>query len=399
MEIHNKLALFGNKPLFDTPRSTSNLIKPSYDNFINYIKPIYQKVKGLSGLDRVTIDLERRLADIHEVENCITTVNGLWGLVLSIYALKLKGKNEIIMPSLTYRRMADIAAWLDMVPHFCDVDENTLSTTPYYIEKCINFNTALILAPHPIVNLLDVEQIENLSKKYNIPLLFDSVEASHAEYKGKTIGSFGHAECFSMHASKFLNGFEGGYITTNDNELAEKLRELRNIGIVNDNKNIIKTGIDGTINELHAAMTLASIDEIEEQIKINKDKFLKYKEVLKSIPEVELVEYSLIERRSFKNILVKLNDNWPLERDITIKLFHAENMIVRPYYYPPLHKKENKFETICSDLVNTEKLKNKYLLLPCGKFLLENEIDKIANFFKFIRDNADKIKKALKEIE
>lgn len=396
MDSLNQFAYFGGSKLFDKPRSTSNLIKPSFDNFINYIKPIYQSEKGLSGLNDVTLQLENRLAEIHGVRNCITTVNGLWGLVLSIHALKLQGKNEIIMPSLTYRRMADIAAWLDMVPHFCDVDENTLAATSYHIERCINSNTALILAPHPIVNLLNLDEIEGLAKKYNIPLLFDSVEASYSEYKGKRIGSFGHAECFSMHASKFLNGFEGGYITTNNDELAEKLRELRNIGVVKNNNSIIKTGIDGTLNELHAAMTLASVDEIEEQIEINKRKYLKYKKLLKTIPEVELVEYNESEKRSFKNILVKLTDRWPLERELTIQLFQAENMVVRPYYYPPLHKKENKFKTIYSDLKNTEDLQYKYLLLPCGKFLLEDEIEKVVEFFRLIRDNVGTIKNAIK---
>lgn len=392
MEIKNQLAYFGNKPLFESPRSTSNLIKPSLSGFLDYIKPVYQRGRGIGGLNDVTLMLEERLASVHGVKNCITTVNGLWGLVLSIHALKLKGKNEIIMPSLTYRRMADIAAWLNLTPNFCDVDSKTLAVTAVDIEKSINANTALIMAPHPIVNTLNVKEIEELGKKHNIPVLFDSVEASYAEFSGVRVGNFGNAECFSMHASKFLNGFEGGYITTNDDELAIELRVLRNEGVMLDNSNTLKTGIDGTLNEIHAAMTLASVDNIESQIEHNKKNFYKYKELLNDIPEITLVEYSDTELRTFKNILIELNDTWPLDRNLTIDLFHAENMVVRPYYYPPLHKKEHQFETISSELHNSEILQHKYLLMPCGKFVNEDDIIKIVSFLKIVRDNALEIK-------
>ena len=86
-------------------------------------------------------------------------------------------------------------------------------------------------------NLEDVEYlrtesgIEKLAKDQNLPLLFDSVEASYADHNGNPIGSFGNAECFSVHASKFLNGFEGGYITTNNDDLACKLRTVLNNGL------------------------------------------------------------------------------------------------------------------------------------------------------------------------
>ena len=104
--------------------------------------------------------------------------------------------------------MADIAAWLNLTPHFCDVDQETAAMSVASAEKCINRNTSILLVPHPIVNLVDIEGMLWLGKKYNIPVLFDSVEAVYAEYKGKPIGSWG-TEVFSVHASKFLNGFEG----------------------------------------------------------------------------------------------------------------------------------------------------------------------------------------------
>ncbi len=385
------LAIFNGKPIFDTPKSTSNLVQPDKTRFLKYVREIYDDGSKMSGLNKLTLKMEERLAIEHGSNHCVAVCNGLWGIVMSIHALRLEGKSEIIMPSLTYRRMADIAAWLKMIPHFCDVDYDTLAVTADHVRSCINSNTALILAPHPIVNLCDIDGLVTLSKEYKIPILFDSVEASFAEHNNKRIGSFGEAECFSMHASKFLNGFEGGYITTNSEFLAEKLRLLRNNGINEQSGKVESLGINGKLIELHVAMTLASLDDKEDQIIRNKDRFLKYKEELSSITGITLMEYSLEEKRSFKNILVRLEESWPLSRDLTIKILQAENMVVRPYYYPPLHRKEIKFPTVYKTLKNTDELMNHLMLLPCGEFVSLNDIEIVANHLRYISKNSESI--------
>ena len=380
------LAIFGGSPAFKTPRSTSNLIQPDKKLFLSYIKQSYDKGTYYED-DELISQLEGELSELHGAKHCVAVCNGLWGLVMTIYSLKLEGKTEIVMPSLTYRRMADIAAWLKMTPHYCDVSKKTLGITAETAEKCINNNTALILAPHPIVNLCDIEGLIALSKKHEIPLLFDSVEAGYSELKGRKIGSFGEAECFSVHASKFINGFEGGYITTNSSELANKLKAVRNNGI--DNQKVNELGIGGRLNHMHAAMTLACIDGIEKQVKQNKSRFLKYKELLSEIKGIDLIEYDLIEKRGFKNILVKLNKHWPIPREDTLKILQAENMVVRPYYYPPLHLKKSQYKTITGDVSNTTNLMEKYMLLPCGEFVSEADIETIVSYLRYIQSNSE----------
>src|SRR6185295_12811167 len=93
-------------------------------------------------------------------------------------------------------------------------------------------NTALILAPHPMVSCCDAEGIEQLGKSRNIPVVFDSVEAGHKYYKGRRVGGFGDAEAFSMHSPKLLNSFEGGYVTTNNEALAKKIDSMKRFGFV-----------------------------------------------------------------------------------------------------------------------------------------------------------------------
>ena len=93
-------------------------------------------------------------------------------------------------------------------------------------------------------------------------------------------------------------------------------------------------------------------------------------------------------KESYKNILVRLEKEWPLSRALTIKILQAENMVVRPYYYPPLHKKENQFPTIKSVLTNTENLMEQLMLLPCGEFVSEKDIETVASYLKYIEQNA-----------
>src|SRR4029079_13826285 len=101
---------------------------------------------------------------------------GFWGLVLAMKALALQGRTEVVMPSLTYRRLADIVAWAGLIPQLCDVDTLLLCITAETARPCINGNTALLLGVHPIVNSCDGEGLEALSVETGIPLLFDAVE-------------------------------------------------------------------------------------------------------------------------------------------------------------------------------------------------------------------------------
>lgn len=389
MRPENKLAYFGNKPVFDVPRSTSNLVQPSKEKFLSYLKPTYSS-KIICNSGSLISLFEQRFAELHGAKHCIAVCNGLWGLVLTIYCLKKDNCSEVIMPSLTYRRLADIAAWVKLTPYYCDVDSTTLGLTRETAAGSITNNTALILAPHPIVNLCDIDGLIDLANEEGLPLLFDSVESYYADHKGKRIGSFGDAECFSMHASKFINGFEGGYITTNDNQLAEKLRWTRNNGI-DELDNVKYFGINAHLTDLHAAFGLASLDEVEDQVEKNKERFFQYKTLLENVDGLRLVEYATEEKRSFKNILVELNSKWKLPRDITLKLLQAENMIVRPYYSPPLHEKETSYATIKGDLKNTNELKGKFMLLPCGEFVNLNDIKIIVEYLDFINAHADYI--------
>ena len=391
-----ELAIFGGTSRFAIPKSTSNLLQPDIEKFMGYSKTFYDQCQYTNNGPNVKL-LEQRLAAFHQVNYCVTFCSGFWAIALAISALALKGKYEIVMPSLTYRRMADIAAWTKLKPHFCEVEPDTLAMSETTARSCVNENTALIIGVHPIVNCVDVDSLVALAKAKSIPLLFDSVESVYESTVGGKVGGFGNAEIFSLHASKLLNGFEGGYLTTNDASLAKQLALMRGFGFSGPDNIVVAGGLNAKLNEMHAAMTLASLDDVEEQIARNRQRYYTYRRLLAAIPGLRLLEFDERHQTGYKNIVVELLDEWPLSRANTISILNAEKILARAYYSPPLHRKPMAYGYVTADLPMTDRLAESFLNLPCGQLVSNADIAGIVEILKFISSNANRINELLHE--
>jgi dTDP-4-amino-4,6-dideoxygalactose transaminase len=381
-----ELALFDGAPLFSPPRSTSNLVPPDPEAFFRYSRKFYDQCRYTNDGPLVQ-SLEGRLAKFHGAAHCVTFCSGFWALAMAMKCLALPGRSEIVMASLTYRRMADVAAWAGLVPHFCEVDPRSLAAGPAEVEACIGPDTALLMGTHPIVNCCDAPGLVELARRRQLPLLFDSVESMYETVGGRKVGSFPQAEVFSMHASKLVNGFEGGYVTTDDEHLAGRLVRMRAFGFFGQD-NIEELGMNAKLNEIHAAMTLAGLDGLEEQVQRNRHRFEQYRELLRGLPGIRLVEFDAGEASSFKNILVELLDDWPLTRETTLAALNADGMLARAYYSPPLHAKPAAYRTIAGELPLTTRLAQRFVLLPCGHFVSDADTEAIVGFLRFLQAHA-----------
>ncbi len=393
----DELAIFGGTRLFATPKPTSNLVRPDFEKFLSYSRTFIEQHQYTNG--SLVKLFEQRLAAFHQVEHCTAFSSGFWALALAIKALALKGKDEIVMPSFTYRRMADIAAWTKLKPHFCDVEEATLANSAATILPCINDNTALILGVHPIVNFCDIDGLVALAKEKNIPLLFDSVESVYESYNGEKIGCFGSAEIFSIGASKLVNGFEGGYITTNDAQLAKQLSLMRDSSLQERGKVVESDGLNARLNEVHAAMALAGLDDLEDQVVRNRDRYHTYQRLLAPLSGIRLLEFDESQRPGYKNIVVEMLESWPLSRDDTVSVLNAEMILARAYYTPPLHRKRMAYPYITAELPVTDRLAERLILPPCGHLVSNEDIAGIVELLKFMRTNAETITRRLRQKE
>ena len=382
----NDLALFGGSPLFERPRSTSSLAAPDFECFLTYSRVFYE-ARQFSNNGPLVKQLEQRLAQFHGTTHCVTFCSGFWALVLVIKCLALPGRREVLMPSLTYRRMGDVVSWAGLVPRFCEVDLRTLAVSAETARPLVNEDTALLLGVHPIINCCDVAGLERLSEETGVPLFIDAVESVYETFQGRKVGSFGRAECFSLHASKLLNGFEGGYVTTNDACLAGRLVRMRGFGFYTPDI-VQEFGMNAKLNEVHAAMALAGLDSLEVQVARNRGRYQAYRQVLAGLQGMRLVPFDESEQSGYKNILVELRDYWPLTRERTLDLLNAENVLARAYYAPPLHLRPTDYPTLSGPLPLTERLAERFMLLPCGHFVDENDIRRIGALLRFIHAHA-----------
>lgn len=383
-ESVDELVLFGGRPLFDIPISTSNLLQPDVEKFLGYSR-MFCEAGQYTNNGPVARLLEKRLAEFHEVDHCLVFSSGFWAIALAMRCLALEGRDEVIMPSLTYRRMADIAAWLPLKPHYCEVDPATLAMTPESVAACVTENTALILGTHPIVNCADAAGLETVAQSRGIPLLFDSVESVYESVPEGRIGSFGAAECFSLHACKLLNGFGGGYLTSNDDALVERLASLRSFGFTAPDTVSIAGGLNAKLNEMHAAMALASLDDIESQIDANRTRYQTYAEALAELDGIDLVAFDESQRAGFKNVVVRLTADWPLSRDVTIKALNAERILARAYYAPPLHQRSAHIPHVADALDQTETLAECLINMPCGQRVSCDDIRTTVQMLHFLK--------------
>ena len=382
-------ALFGARPLFAEAKLTGNLYRPAIEGFLHYSRLFYENKCYTDGdLCRM---LDLRLAEFHAVERAVCVNSGFWGHVLAMSALALPGRREIIAPAFGYRRTDDMIAWAGYVPHFCDVDPETLGPSIDTIEAALNETTALILAPHPMVNCCDADGIEELGRAHGIPVVFDSVEAGYRSYKNRRIGGFGDAEVFSMHSTKLLNAFEGGYVTTNNKRLAERLDKAKRLSFAGEERLEHCNTLNAKLNEIHAAMALASLDEVDKQVVVNQGKYELYLAGLRNIGGLTVIEHKGAERPDYRLIVVRIGEAWPLSRDETLRLLEAENALARPYY-APLHHRRVEYTRVCPEVPVTDAIYRDFMVLPSGAHVSEEDVEKIVGILERIHRYGSELK-------
>jgi len=256
------LAIFGGMPAF---QEILHIGRPN----IGQRERLLQRINDL--LDRRWLtnngpcvqEFEQRIADLLGVKHCIVMCNGTVALEIAIRATGLSG--EVIIPSFTFIATAHALQWQEITPVFCDIHPRTHNIDPSRVEEMITSRTTGIIGVHLWGKPCNVEALTEIAKKHNLKLLFDAAHAFSCTYNGRFIGQFGDAEIFSFHGTKFFNTFEGGAVVTNDDELAGKIRLMRNFGFAGYDK-VIYIGTNGKMCEVSAAMGLTGLESLDEFI-------------------------------------------------------------------------------------------------------------------------------------
>ncbi|NOY52644.1 MAG: aminotransferase class I/II-fold pyridoxal phosphate-dependent enzyme [Deltaproteobacteria bacterium] len=378
------LAIFGGKPAFG---ETLHVGRPNIGDrrkLIERIEDILDR-RWLTNNGPMVREFERRLSDLLGVRHCITMDNATLGLEIATRAAGMTG--EVIVPSFTFVATAHALQWQEITPVFCDIDPRTHTIDPDRVERLITPRTTGIIGVHLWGRACNIGALEEIARHNNLRLLFDAAHAFGCTYNGRMIGNFGDAEVFSFHATKFINTFEGGLVTTNNDELAGKIRLMKNFGFAGLD-NVIYIGANGKMNEVSAAMGLTSLESMDKFIEVNQRNYHTYKKNLSGIPGISLLEYNTNEANNYQYVVIELDEEVAgLNRDLLIRILHAENVRARRYFYPGCHRMEpyhSYYPNAYLLLPETEKLVRKVVVLPTGTAIGEAAIEKICTLIRFI---------------
>jgi dTDP-4-amino-4,6-dideoxygalactose transaminase len=279
--------------------------------------------------------LEERAAEYLGVRHCVAVASCTTGLMLMLRAAEVSG--DVIVPSFTFAATAHAVAWNGLRPVFADVDAETLTLSPVAVERALGVRVSAILATHLYGNPCDVDGLAEVALRNGISLFFDAAHGFGAKRGDRMVGGFGAAEVFSMTPTKTLIAGEGGLIATDDDLLAERCRIGRNYGNPGD-YDCRFVGLNARMSELHAALALASFDDLEERIRNRNTMAARYREVLGEIPGIDFPSVRPQDRSTYKDLTILVDEvAFGLSADVLAEALAAEGVETRRYYAPPVH--------------------------------------------------------------
>lgn len=389
------LAVSGAAPAFSTPLHVGRPNVGDRQRLMERIGSVIDSRWFSNNGPRVQ-EFEREAARVLGVKHFIAMCNGTIALEIAIRALGFKG--EVIVPSFTFIATAHSLQWQEITPVFCDIDPRTHNLDVAAAERQITPRTTGIIGVHLWGRPCDIPALEDLARRRNLGLLFDASHAFGCSFGGKMIGNFGRAEIFSFHATKFLNTFEGGAVTTGDDDLAQRIRLMKNFGFAGYD-NVIYSGTNGKMTEMSAVMGLTGLESMDEFIAVNRRNYRQYAAELSGLPGIALNACNESEKCNYQYVTLEADERHAgLSRDELVAVLHSENILARRYFYPGCHNMEpykSLFPNAHLVLPETTEIARRILVLPTGTAVGAAEVSTICRILRTAVGNAAAVRRAL----
>ena len=370
---------------FNNPIYVTRPLLPTLENVHTQLEDIWN-AKWLTNNGPKHKELESKLKEYLKVDNLVMFSNGTLALELGLRALDIK--EEVITTPFTFPATVQALDRNGITPVFCDIEEETLNIDANKIEQLITDKTTAILGVHVFGNPCDVEKIQEIADKYNLKVIYDGAHAFGSHINGKSIGCYGDMTMFSFHATKLFNTVEGGCLVLKDEGLYNKLNLLKNFGIASPEE-VVLSGTNAKLNEIQAAIGIEVLNIVEDERARRKAIKSVYKEELKDIPGIRVLNNLDDENASYQYFTIEVNEEqYGMSRDeLHIKL-EQYNIFTRKYFYPLCSEFEwyKELESAkAENLPCAHNIINKVLSMPYYGELKESEVKQICNIIKELR--------------
>jgi len=324
----------------------------------------------ISSSGKFVKEFEKKFAKRVNRKFAITVSNGTAALQLAFEALNIKKNEEVILPSFTIISCILPIIRGGAIPVLIDSDPLTWNMDVNKIEKKITSRTKAIIAPHIYGLPIDMDPLLKIAKKYKLKVIEDAAEVLGLKYKNKECGSFGDVSTFSFYANKHITTGEGGIIVTDNKEIAEKCKSLRNL-CFNNKKRFVHydLGWNYRFTNLQSAIGIAQLEKLNKFI-IKKRNIGKIYN--KELSKIKIFHTPLEKKKYAKNIYwvygLVLKKNSPITLDFLMKKLKKEGIETRNFFWPlhqqPVLKKMGLFKK--TKLPVAEYLSKNGLYLPSG---------------------------------
>ncbi len=334
----------------------------------------------ISSLGKYVNQFEEEFAAFCGVKYGVATSNGTTAIHLALASIGVGEGDEVIVPSLTFVATANAVHYTGARVVFADSESYTWNIDPVDVRKKITKRTKAIVVVHLYGHPANMETLLDLGKEYGIYIVEDAAEAHGAEYKGRRVGGIGDIGCFSFYGNKIITTGEGGMVVTDNEEIAEKAKLLRDHGMSPTKRYWFpEIGFNYRITNLQAAVGVAQMEKIEKIIELKREIAAEYNSLLEDVDGVKLPPEKEWAKSVYWMYSILIKTPYRISRDELMKELAAEGIDSRPFFYP-VHTMPPYFTG--ENLPIAESLSSSGINLPSSPRLKREDIKRIVGVIR-----------------
>jgi dTDP-4-amino-4,6-dideoxygalactose transaminase len=353
---------------------------------------------GWIGSGPKVAQFEEKFRDYIGVKYAVAVASCTAGLHLSVLTLGLGEDAEILVPSLTFAATANAVIHAGAKPVFVDVDREKMTINTEDMIRKISPKTKGVIPVHFAGRACNISRIEEIAKENNLKVIHDAAHAVETEYDGKKVGAYGDLANYSFYVTKNLTTSEGGMVTTNNEEIANKLKIYALHGMSKDawkrfsdegykHYQVVYPGFKYNMTDLQASIGLAQINKIEKFYKRRVEVWREYKERLKDLPLILPADADNRSKHAFHLFTLLVDtERTKVTRDELMTRLHKLNIGTGVHYlalhYHPYYQKVYGYKM--GDFPNAEYISDRTLSIPFSAKLTDEDVDDVTNALKEI---------------